>query len=86
MTNHVTLDQIKQNVKETLAKHLNREIESILDTDDLFENLGVDSTGIIEILLDLEERCGVEFDVEELDPSHLKTVDSFSSYILQIKH
>ncbi|WP_394803926.1 phosphopantetheine-binding protein [Bacillus halotolerans] len=48
-------------------------------------DLGVDSTTIIEILLELEETFDVEFDVEDLEPGNLENVTSLSDYIFELK-
>ncbi|MGE7217404.1 acyl carrier protein [Priestia koreensis] len=76
--------RIKNEVVEILKEQLKIEGE-IEETADLFNDLGVDSTGIIELLLALEERCEVEFDMEELDPEVLSTVETLSNYIVSLQ-
>ncbi|HEU5023988.1 MAG TPA: phosphopantetheine-binding protein [Spirillospora sp.] len=46
----------------------------------LVEDLGLDSTGILELLMELEESLGFEVDVDELEPSAFQTLGSLARY------
>ncbi|MEC1686942.1 acyl carrier protein [Bacillus halotolerans] len=77
--------EIKEELKNVLAGFLNIDPSVIQDETSMFEDLGVDSTTIIEILLELEETFDVEFDVEDLEPGNLENVTSLSDYISELK-
>ena len=47
----------------------------------LFEELGLDSTGVFELLLRLEEGLDVEFDTDNLEMRHFSTVGSLATFI-----
>jgi acyl carrier protein len=44
-------------------------------------DLGLDSTGVLELLLQLEDRLGVEFDVENLEMAHFETVHTLADHV-----
>lgn len=48
----------------------------------LFDELGLDSTSVLELLMGLEDALGVEFDPDSLEQSHFETVGSLTDYIL----
>ncbi len=49
----------------------------------LFEDLGLDSTSIIELLMSLEDNISsLEIDPEELKADHFKNVETLSNYVL----
>jgi len=45
-----------------------------IQTDDALVDLGIDSLSIVEILVILEDKFGVEFDDSQLNPDELTTV------------
>jgi acyl carrier protein len=47
----------------------------------LLEDLGLDSTGLMELLMDLEEAIGFEVDVDALEPGAFQTVGSLADYV-----
>ncbi|GMX63815.1 MULTISPECIES: acyl carrier protein [Paenibacillus] len=76
---------IMETVKETLSAYLSIKPEEIGDEDRLYESLGIDSAAIVSLLLELEQACGVAFDLEELTPEHLASVRSLSLTIQALK-
>ncbi len=76
---------VKNIVKQTLAQCLAISAEQIGDQEELYEGLGIDSSSIVSLLLDLEQACEVEFDLEALQPEHLSTVDSLAAYISELQ-
>ncbi|GIQ69351.1 acyl carrier protein [Xylanibacillus composti] len=72
-------------VKQTLAQLLAMHADQISDQDELYENLGIDSSTVVTLLLDLELACSVEFDMEALQPEHLATVGSLAEYIRELQ-
>ncbi|UGT61025.1 acyl carrier protein [Nocardia asteroides] len=47
----------------------------------LLDELGMESTSILELLLRLENAIGFEFDPETLEPNDFDTVGSLSAYV-----
>jgi acyl carrier protein len=37
------------------------------------------------LLLALEEECEIEFDMEELDPANLESINAITEYILELR-
>jgi acyl carrier protein len=50
----------------------------------LLEDLGLDSTGLLELLMDLEEAVGFQVDVDELEPEAFQTVGSLAGYVAKM--
>ncbi|WP_327322116.1 acyl carrier protein [Streptomyces sp. NBC_01210] len=72
--------RITQTVIAALAEMRNREADSITADTRLFDDLGFDSTSILELLMKLEDELGFEFDPETLEPSDFATVRSLADY------
>jgi acyl carrier protein len=64
-----------------LAQMLSRDPESITPQDRLFEDLGFDSTSVLELLMQLETELDMEFDAETLEPTDFETVSSLAAYV-----
>ncbi len=64
-----------------LSAVLNREISDLRDQSRLFEDLALDSTSVIELLMSLEDTMDLEIDPDELGPDVFRTVGSLSAYI-----
>lgn len=67
-----TLDTIK----EVLQENLDIEPENVTE-DSTFDDLGIDSLDMVELICDLEEKCGVDFG----EPEGLETVGDLVEYI-----
>jgi acyl carrier protein len=48
----------------------------------LFDDLGLDSTSALELLMRIEDATGVEFDDDTLEQQHFETVGSLVGYTL----
>lgn len=80
-----TLNETTRKVVKVLAALLELPPETIREDDPLFEGLGLDSTRMIDLLLELEKACEIEFDMVQLQPEDLETVKSLANYIEQQK-
>lgn len=67
-----TLDTIK----EVLQENLDIEPENVTE-DSTFDDLGIDSLDMVELICDLEEKCDVDFG----EPEGLETVGDLVEYI-----
>jgi acyl carrier protein len=63
-----------------LADVLDGDLPGIDEDSQLFD-LGLDSTGVLELLLQLEDRLGVEFDTESLEMGHFETVRTLADFV-----
>ncbi|WP_194910785.1 acyl carrier protein [Catenulispora rubra] len=73
--------EILVRLRGSLSEVLNREVPELGEDARLFEDLALDSTGVIELLMVLEDSVGLEIDPEELGPEVFKTVGSLASYV-----
>ncbi|MBQ9511275.1 MAG: acyl carrier protein [Clostridia bacterium] len=70
-------------IKEILAKQL-RIDENDIDEDTLLrEDLGVDSLDVVEMLMAIEDECGVMVPDDEI--ANLKTVGDVAKYVEENK-
>ena len=63
-------------VKEVLESNLDIDPENVTE-DATFDDLGIDSLDMVELICDLEEKCDVDFG----EPEGLKTVGQLVEYI-----
>ncbi len=63
-------------VKEVLESNLDIDPENVTK-DATFEDLGIDSLDMVELICDLEEKCSVDFG----EPEGLTTVGDLVEYI-----
>ena len=63
-------------VKEVLESNLDIDPENVTE-DATFEDLGIESLDMVELICDLEEKCNVDFG----EPEGLTTVGDLVEYI-----
>ena len=63
-------------VKEVLESNLDIDPENVTE-DATFDDLGIDSLDMVELICDLEEKCDVDFG----EPEGLETVGDLVEYI-----
>lgn len=68
-------------VKDALCDVLRRDTQNLTEGDRLFDDLGLDSISVIELLLAMEERAGIEVDPDELEVSIFETVGTLTDYV-----
>ena len=66
------MKMLEDKVIAIIKEHSNVDNILIMDT---IKELGIDSLGIVELILDLEDNFLINFDDSELDPSKLVTVE-----------
>ncbi|MFF7984809.1 MULTISPECIES: acyl carrier protein [Streptomyces] len=74
-------EQIVEHIRIALSSVLNREIGQLEENVRLVEDLSLDSTSVIELLMALEDTMGLELDVEDLQPEVFQTVGSLADYL-----
>jgi acyl carrier protein len=58
------MDMTLEKVREMIANHLGKELEDV-QAESTFEELGIDSLEIAELVMDFEDEMGVELTIEE---------------------
>jgi acyl carrier protein len=72
--------QVVKAIGAALGNVLDSELPEITEGTKLFE-LGLDSTGVLELLLQLEDQLGAEFDTDNLEMSHFETVGALAGFV-----
>ena len=68
-----------EKVKETVAEALGADIDTITEETSFKDDLGADSLDLFEMVMSLEESCGVEIPTEDLE--QMKTVGDVVKYM-----
>lgn len=74
-------EQITEHIRVALSIVLNRELDDLHQDVRLFEDLALDSTSVIELLMALEDTIGLEIDPDELEPEVFYTMASLTDYV-----
>jgi acyl carrier protein len=72
---------ITADILRALAEVLERDVSGIPEDTRLFEDLYLDSTAVLELLMALEDTIGIEVDPETLDMGDFKTIGTLSDYV-----
>ncbi len=65
-----------------LSEVLERELPDLTEDTRLFDDLHLDSTSVLELLMALEDTLGIEIDPENLDMADFVTVGTLTDYAL----
>jgi acyl carrier protein len=71
----------EKDVINVLEQVLGRELPEATGETRLFEDLSLDSTAALEVLMVIEEKLGVAFDPESLEPEHLLSVGRLTTFV-----
>lgn len=69
-------------IESTLSEVLERPVDGLSEDTRLFDDLHLDSTSILEVLMALEDAVGLEVDPEQLQMADFVSVGSLTSYLL----
>lgn len=72
---------IAADITRALADVLERDIVGLPESTRLFEDLFLDSTAVLELLMALEDTIGIEVDPETLDMADFKTIGTLTDYV-----
>ena len=75
------MDRTREHIRVALAEVLHRDIPTLDEDARLFEDLALDSTSVIELLMGLEDTIDVQIEPDELEPEVFKTVRSLADYV-----
>ncbi|MBQ6728310.1 MAG: acyl carrier protein [Clostridia bacterium] len=70
---------VADKVKELISKQLNKPVADITEEKEVVKDLGADSLDVVEMLMNLEEECGIT--ISEEDAVNIKTVGDIISLI-----
>ncbi|MER5521314.1 phosphopantetheine-binding protein [Streptomyces sp. NPDC002763] len=70
-------------VEVALCESLGRAVPELTEETRLFEDLHLDSTTSLELLMAMEETFELFIDPETLDMDDFRTVGTFTSYVLR---
>ena len=73
-------DRVVAGICTALESVLEAEV-SDLGPETRLADAGLDSTGVLELLMQLEEALGIEFDAENLEMSHFESVGSLARFV-----
>lgn len=68
-------------IETALSEVLEREVVDLTEQVRLFEDLHLDSTSVLELLMSLEDSIGFSVDPENLDMDDFKSVGTLSDYL-----
>jgi acyl carrier protein len=68
-------------VSTALTRVLDTEAAVLTEDSRLFDEVGLDSTGVFELLMQLEELLDMEFDTDNLQMSHFASVRSLAEFV-----
>ena len=73
-----------EKIREMIAENLNIDMDTITEGASFKEDLGVDSLDLFEMVMSLEDTCGVEIPTEDLET--MVTVGDVAEYLEQHKN
>jgi len=74
---------MKEKVINILAEISEKQltIQSITGSTDIINDIGIDSLGMINLILKLEDQLDIQLDFEDFDISHLSSVDNLCKFL-----
>ena len=75
------LERIVDAIILALTRVLDGELPELTEDSRLFDEVSLDSTGVFELLMQLEELLDMEFDTDNLEMSHFATVRSLAGFV-----
>jgi acyl carrier protein len=76
-------EEIVSVIADALERMFGRPLHSATSQTRLFEEVGLDSTRVLELLLELEDGLGIEFDADDLEQGHFQTLGTLADYVLE---
>lgn len=75
---------VVESVETALTEVLEREVSGLTADVRLFEDLHLDSTSVMEMLMSLEDSMNVAIDPETLDMDDFMTVGTLTAYLQRL--
>ncbi|TDB82790.1 MULTISPECIES: acyl carrier protein [unclassified Micromonospora] len=74
-------NEIVKNIQGALTEVLMRDFGPLPESTRLFEDMHLDSTAILELLMALEDNIGIEVDPEKLDMDDFRTIGTLTDFL-----
>ena len=71
-------------IERALADVLQRDMPALAEDVRLFDDLNMDSTTALELLMTLEDTIGVEIDAENLSMDDFQTIGTLADYLMDV--
>ena len=84
MVNNMRVNDLKKRVRSILRKLSVKIDDNIMDSTSLTKECGLDSIGLMEFMLLIEEEFAIEFD-ERFELKYLESIDSIINYLLEFE-
>ena len=68
-------------IVDALAEAMRIDAATIGENSKLFDELGLDSTTVLGLLMTIEEELDIEFDTDTLEQQHFETVGTLAAYV-----
>ncbi|QUH05538.1 acyl carrier protein [Saccharopolyspora erythraea] len=78
-------NDVRTALENALTDVLDRPVNGLDGDVRLFDDLHLDSTTMLEMLMELEDSIGLEVDAEDLDVDDFQTVDTFLDFVLSTR-
>jgi acyl carrier protein len=75
--------RVTAHVIAALSGVLKQELPDADENTRLFDDLGLDSTSVLELLMLIEDEMAVEFDTDTLEQRHFESVGSLAGYVVE---
>ncbi|SCL35017.1 acyl carrier protein [Micromonospora nigra] len=75
--------QVVSAIVAALAEVLGQDLTDVTEQTRLFDDLSLDSTSVLGLLMALEDALDMQVDPEGLEQSHLETVGSLAAFITE---
>ncbi|WP_035795669.1 acyl carrier protein [Kitasatospora mediocidica] len=73
--------EVLATIEKALSEVLERSVTGLTEDTALFDELRLDSSSVLGLLMTVEEATGISVDPEDLDIDHLRTMRSFADYV-----
>lgn len=78
-------EDAREALRQACSKVLEEDVPALNDEMHMFEDLKMDSTTMLESLLELEETLSFDVDPEELDVEDFLTVGKYVHFLVNVK-
>jgi acyl carrier protein len=78
MKKEQVIKQLKHIIEEKLEQN---KLDNLNEEDRIFEDLGIDSIMVLQLMIYIEESFNIEMPEESMDPGMFETVGSFVTFI-----
>ena len=75
------MNDIQKALRDALADVLKKDLPDLAEGTRLFSDLALDSTSVIELLMELEDTLGLQIDPDELTPDVFETFGALTAYV-----